>query len=109
MGQELEDLVLFLLKEEKERKEIGKVFRVAEKRYQETYDKIVAMLKAGHKLPRNSPVYSQIVEEPYGRSNPAEVLKLIKQKYPNLANQIQILEKEIKNRIVEKLDYGHKE
>ena len=76
------------------------------RQFEKLYDSAMAMVQAGHVMPRGSPYFVQVVEQPRNYVNNATIVQRLEENYSKLANVIEKYRNECREELVEKLDYG---
>lgn len=105
MSRLLEEKVKDLLGKEKLKKRSTQAEYLADKNYWETYNEVMDLLKAGHRLTKESRFFAELKKVRYGKADPSYVLRLITKKYPHL---VENYKDRCRRRLVEKVKYGKK-
>jgi virulence-associated protein VapD len=106
MSKELEKRVIELIDLKPLKKSSSRTSYVAEKLYNKAYDDIMTMLKAGHKMPKDSELYARIDEVYPKQVHAARVLEAFVERYPQYGKTVRDIREELMQVKVEQLDYG---
>ncbi|MFH1510927.1 MAG: hypothetical protein ABIF10_04485 [Candidatus Woesearchaeota archaeon] len=106
MSKQLETTVRKLLQQQRTKKSADRQQYEADKRFCQLYDSAMAMIRAGHVMPRGSTYFARIVEQPRNYVNNATIVQRLEDNYSKLANVIEKYRNDCRKELVEKLKYG---
>ncbi len=110
MSKELGDAVEKLYNKEQIRKKAGSVAYAIKSEINDISNKVMAMIKSRHKIPKDSKYYAQIVRVEQGEhfGTYKKTIETFTREYPQYANAINNIFERHKKELKESLDYGLK-
>lgn len=106
MSKQLETTVRKLLTQQRIKKRIDQTQYHVNKEFEKLYDSAIAMVRAGHVIPRGSSYFARILEQPRNYVNNATIVQRIEDNYSKLARVIEGYRNDCRKELVEKLKYG---